>query len=993
MKFLFLFFYFILITLYAKDTESLNLEKIKLQLHWKHQFEFAGFYAAKEKGFYKDVGLDVDFIESNHKTNIVDDIVEGRADYGLTYSSLIIEYMKGKPIVFVANFFKQSPLVLVTQENIHTPADLKNKKIIGLSDNNHKEIVLTMLNKFNIITDDFQNIPKEYTIQNFIDKKIDAISVFTTNEVFTLNKLGIKYNILDQDTFGTKFYDLNLFTSKNELINNSTRIEKFKQASIRGWEYALTHKEELVDIIIEKYNTQNKSKEALLFEANQIEYLMLTNVYPMGSIDLERLQIIADNFSQSLSIDKISKEKLKSFIYKSDVNSLELTNKQKEYLKNKKELKICVDPNWLPLEKIVQGKYIGITAEFMQLISEKIKIPIHLLSTDTWAESLNKIKRRECDILSLAEETPLRKKYLDFTSSYIEMPLVIATKVGIPFIDNLNNIKGKSIGFVKHYAIDELLKNKNPNINLVEVESIQEGLALVDRDKLFGFLDNSMAINNEIQKNNMTSIGITGQSSEFSNLRIASRNDEPVLNEILEKALLSIDQKTRTLYIEKWNNINYQVQTDYQIILQTLFFGIVLVSIFIYWNLKLKEEIKNKELLQKQLKESEEKFRTLFDISPILLNSFDKDGRVVLWNKECEKVFGWTIDEIQKEENPLTLLYPDPLIQEELILSFNEESKRFFKDWYPMTKYGEIISTKWMNIKLPNNEIINVGHDITLQRNNELSIQKNAMQLKFAKQKLEELNGSLEKRIAEEIKKNTEQQIILMHQSKLVQMGEMIENIAHQWRQPLAQINSSVLLIDVILNKNKFTNSMVEDKLNEIESLTAYMSKTIDDFKNFFTPNKQKSIFKIKSVIEKANDILKGLLHTHYIKVIINIEEDLECYSHVEELQQVILVIINNAIDALILTQISSPKIFIEAYKEDNNIVINIEDNALGINSEYLDKIFEPYFTTKRKAQGTGVGLYMAKMIIEEGLLGYLSVKNKLNGACFTIKISKGEVL
>ena len=992
MRYILLLFYFLVLTLYSNNNDSSNLEKIKLQLQWEHQFEFAGFYAAKEKGFYKEVGLDVEFIEFNLKKNIVDEVLKGNANYGLTYSSFIVDYMQGKPLVFVANFFKQSPLVLVTQKDINTPADLKDKKIMGLLDSSHKQTVLTMLDKFNLSEKDFQNIPRKFGIESFVDKKVDALSVFTTNEIYILDKLGVKYNILDPAAFGTKFYDLNLFTTKSEAKNNPIRVENFKKASIKGWEYALKNKEELVDIIIKKYNIQNKSKEALLFEAKQIEYLMLTNVYPIGSIDLNRVHIISDSFAQSLSIPKKSKEILESFIYKTEENHLELTLKQKDYLIEKKELKFCVDPNWMPLEKIEKGKHVGISSEFLQLLSQKIEIPIRLIETKKWSESLEKIKKRECDILSLAEETPLRKEYLNFTKPYIITPLVLVTKIGIPFVDNLNNIKEKSLGVVKNYSIAELLKNKYPNINLIEFESIQEGLDYVQQEKIFGFLDNSMVINHEIQKNSIKDIGITGQFEESFYLSIASRNDETILNEILEKAFLSIDSDTRIHLMNKWTNIKYEMRTDFELIFQILFLGIILISIFIYWNLKLTEEIKNRELIQKQLKNSEEKFKTLFDIAPILLNSFDKDGKLNLWNKECEKVFAWKYEEIKDLSNPLEIFYPDAEIRKKVEESLLSTESNIFKEWHPITKYGDKIVTKWANIKLPNGEIINIGYDITQQKNSEILIHEKAMQLKIAKQQLEELNNYLEVKIKNEIEKNTKQQIILMHQSKLVQMGEMIENIAHQWRQPLAQINSSVLLIDMVLNKNKFTNSMVENKLTEIETLTAYMSKTIDDFKNFFDPNKQKTIFKIEESIQKSNDILKGLLQTNHIEFIAIIEENLECYSYLEELQQVILTILNNAIEALILMEISSPKIFIKAYKEEDYIFISIEDNALGINNDYIDKIFEPYFTTKSKFQGTGLGLYMAKMIIENGLLGTLSVENKPNGACFTIKISEGKL-
>ena len=169
------------------------------------------------------------------------------------------------------------------------------------------------------------------------------------------------------------------------------------------------------------------------------------------------------------------------------------------------------------------------------------------------------------------------------------------------------------------------------------------------------------------------------------------------------------------------------------------------------------------------------------------------------------------------------------------------------------------------------------------------------------------------------------------------------------------------------------------------------MSKTIDDFKNFFNPDKQKTKFKVKNALEKSYNILKGSLVTKEIKTITTIDNNLECYSYLDELQQVILTLLNNAIDALIIMNIEAPLITVESYEHEGYIYINIEDNAKGISEEIINKIFEPYFTTKHKSQGTGLGLYMAKMIIEEGLSGSLNVKNGTNGALFTIQIPKDE--
>ncbi|WP_323596687.1 PAS domain-containing sensor histidine kinase [Aliarcobacter butzleri] len=423
--------------------------------------------------------------------------------------------------------------------------------------------------------------------------------------------------------------------------------------------------------------------------------------------------------------------------------------------------------------------------------------------------------------------------------------------------------------------------------------------------------------------------------------------------------------------------INNQIEITYELVIEIVLLVLILIGMFVYWNLKLKQ--------------SEAKFRTLFDIAPVFLNSFDKNGKIILWNKECEKTFGWTFDEIKNKKNSLSLFYDDPKVCEDVMKSF-ENISNSFEEWHPKTKNGETLVVKWANIKLPNGETINIGLDITQQRNYEISIREKALELKVAKLQLENLNSSLEKRIEDEIKKNTKQQHMIMQQNKLAQMGEMIENIAHQWRQPLAQINSSIILIDAILEKHNFKDTLVENKLTEIESLTSYMSKTISDFKNFFNPNKKKTIFKVEDAIQKANDVLKGLINSHHIQMEISVEKDLIINSYLGELQQVILIIINNSIDAFIHMNIHFPKILINTYTDNENLVIYIEDNALGINSDLLDKIFEPYFTTKHKAQGLGLGLYIAKMIVENSLLGFLSVENKQNGARFTIKIPKGEI-
>ncbi|WP_198306439.1 PAS domain-containing sensor histidine kinase [Arcobacter vandammei] len=422
-------------------------------------------------------------------------------------------------------------------------------------------------------------------------------------------------------------------------------------------------------------------------------------------------------------------------------------------------------------------------------------------------------------------------------------------------------------------------------------------------------------------------------------------------------------------------------------ILFFIFFGIVVI--FIYWLIRLKDEINKKKTAQKELEISEEKYRVLFDIAPVMLDAFDKNGNVVLWNKECEKVLGYSFEEIKEHKNPLSLFYVNKEVQKEAILDIIKEGKEP-KIWYPRRKDGKILVVKWINLTLPNGEIIHMGHDITQQVENEGLLEQNSLTLRFAKKRLEELNNNLEKKIKIEIDKNTKHQALLMQQSKLVQMGEMIQNIAHQWRQPLSQINSTLMILDAYLNQKDCMDENIDMKISQIEELTSYLSKTIDDFQNFFNPNKQKTFFKVNDAIEKSLNIVRGHINLGNIEIINNITDNFKIYGQKEELQQVLLVLINNSIDAFELNNIINSKIIFDIISESEKLVLIIEDNAMGIDEKIINRIFEPYFTTKIDSDGTGIGLYMARMILENSFNGQITVENTTFGAKFEIEIRGG---
>lgn len=253
---------------------------------------------------------------------------------------------------------------------------------------------------------------------------------------------------------------------------------------------------------------------------------------------------------------------------------------------------------------------------------------------------------------------------------------------------------------------------------------------------------------------------------------------------------------------------------------------------------------------------------------------------------------------------------------------------------------------------------------------------------------LKNLNKHLNDLVQEETNKRIEQERLLLQQSRLATMGEMISNIAHQWRQPLNQIS---ILKDTLVDDYFFkdlNDEKVEKFSKTVSNSLTYMSQTIDDFRNFFKPDKEKKEFNINENIKTAVSLVNDALKSSNIILKLNEQEaNINIIGYPSEFSQVILNIINNAKDALKTNNDSNNRyIYVKTYKQDLKAIVKIIDNAGGISENIISKIFDPYFTTKAKSQGTGLGLYMSKMIIEQNIGGKLYVYNENNGACFVIE-------
>jgi C4-dicarboxylate-specific signal transduction histidine kinase len=250
---------------------------------------------------------------------------------------------------------------------------------------------------------------------------------------------------------------------------------------------------------------------------------------------------------------------------------------------------------------------------------------------------------------------------------------------------------------------------------------------------------------------------------------------------------------------------------------------------------------------------------------------------------------------------------------------------------------------------------------------------------------LEDLNKNLELKVKRAIREEKKKDRAMFHQSRLARMGTMLSMIAHQWRQPLSEVSGILMELETANKFNNVDSKMIKDSVADSNKLISFMSNTIDDFRNFFKPDKQKVDFFIDDACNEAITLVDASIKNYHINLVKNVKDNCLIRGYKREFAQVMLNLISNAKDALIQRELNNPEIKINLVCKDNKVIITVEDNGGGIKEDYISSIFDPYFTTKESLKGTGLGLYMSKMIIEKNMNGELNFENTKEGALFTI--------
>ncbi len=591
-----------------------KLEHVVLQLHWKYNYTFAGFIMAKEKGFYKDVGLDVKFREYTAGMDIEKEVLLGNANYGIYNSKILLDYLRGKPLKLLASFFKRSALVLVAQPEIKSVRDLKGKTIMA---GTKKDFILNFqpyFEKYGLSVDDVKLVPHSYRVDEFVKSKVDAMTAFTSNEILKLQKLGKNFTILDPSDDNLFVMQLELFTSQKEFDTYTKRTKDFVKASIKGWEYVFAHPKETIDTLYGKY-IHGYTKKEMKEEAKVIEHLILPYTYEIGSIDRSFLKKQAKLFSDYYHL--LSVRSLDNYFYDPyESESIELTFAQQKYIKEHPEITVCIHYDLFPIDGYEEGKITGIMGDIFNEISKRTGFSFKAVKANTYAKTIENIKKKRCRILSIATPEISKELGMYATKSFFEPYFTILTPLDRSFVKDSHILHDKLL-LIKDPKLMEYLQALYPYLHFKLMDSSKKMVDALMRDQAYGVVTLDEQADYFIDEYGFGKLKIGGFLAKRHPVKgvIAIQKEETILASIIQKSLEALSPNEIRKIVQSWHMTRYHKQVDYGLLIQIMSVAVLILLVMYYYQRKIKRfnfELEKKvDEKTKELRELNEKLEAL----------------------------------------------------------------------------------------------------------------------------------------------------------------------------------------------------------------------------------------------------------------------------------------------------------------------------------------------------------------------------------------------
>lgn len=578
----YLFLFFFCFTFLHADPIA---DKVSVQLQWADQFQFAGYYIAKEKGFYRDAGLDVTLHKFDPKKLTVDEVMSGRSTYGIGRSSLLIDRMKGKKIVALAAIFQNSPFVLLSKKSldIKTPRDLIGKRVMMTEDFQDTISVRAMLSSQGLSLNDLKIIQHSYNPLDIANGKTDVMACYISNEPYVLKEKGIETNAISPEAYGFDFYSDILFTTEGEVRNHPKRVRSFIDATLRGWEYAFAHIPETAQLIHQHYNGQHKSLRSLIYEGEVLKSLAYQKDQPLGGMSVDKFRRISDIY-RVMGIPQDDK-RLDGFVY-DDIQkqTVSMDINERSFLHTNR-ITTVLRSSWPPFNFPSEGDSSleeGISVDFWKLVAERTGMKYTFVSEATWDGVFESIKKKSADVVIGTSLSNKHENYALFSKPYASFPYVIVTGKSIDFLPGIESLSGKRVAIGPTTTISDVLAAKYPNITFINVEDTKEALQMLSAGRVDAIIDILPVVAYLINAEHYTDLKISGTTEYRFDARIMIRNDYPELKSIVDKAIDTISSAEREKILNRYIAVTYEERIDYSWIVAVVFGALSIIAIFVY---------------------------------------------------------------------------------------------------------------------------------------------------------------------------------------------------------------------------------------------------------------------------------------------------------------------------------------------------------------------------------------------------------------------------